>query len=132
MIPSEIEAITKEDNQEPETEHQILKIDNPINLALVGIQDETKHNRLKRMFKGKVLSIGIQKHRTIYSIRVRPPVSTLIKQGTKLVDDRGHEYKYRPVHRHRQTPKFSAKRTHNRHRLTATSPTHTENDAAGL
>ena len=94
MIPSEIEAITKEDDQEPETEHQILRIDNPINLALVGIQDETKHNRLKRMFKGKVLSIGIKKHRTVYLVRVRPPVSTLVKQGTKLVDDKGHEYKY--------------------------------------
>ena len=94
MIPSEIEAITKEDNQEPETEHQILKIDNPVNLSLVAIQDETKLNRLKRMFKGKVISIDIKRYRTVYLVRVRPPVSTLVKQGTKLVDDKGHEYKY--------------------------------------
>jgi hypothetical protein len=94
MIPAEIAAITKEDNQEPETENQTLRIDNPANLALVGIQDETKLNRLKRMFKGKVLSTDIKRYRTVYLIRVRPPVSTLVKQGTKLVDDKGHEYKY--------------------------------------
>ncbi len=94
MIPSEIEAITKEDNQEPETEHQILKIDNPVNLSLVAIQDETKLNRLKRMFKGKVISTDIKRYRTVYLVRVRPPVSTLVKQGTKLVDDKGYEYKY--------------------------------------
>ncbi len=93
-IPSKIEAIIKEGDQEPQTETQILKIDNPINLALVGIQDETQRNRLKRMFKGKVLSISIKRYRTVYLIRVRPPVSTLVKQGTKVIDDKGHEYKY--------------------------------------
>lgn len=94
MIPSEISAVTKEDNQEPETEHKTLNIDNPMNLSLVAIQDETKLNRLKRMFQGKVLSIDIKKYRTVYLVRVRPPVSTLVKQGTKLMDDKGHEYKY--------------------------------------
>ena len=94
MIPSEISAVTKEENQEPESEQRILGIENPVNLSLVAIQDETKLNRLKKLFQGKVLSIDIKKYRTVYLVRVRPPVSTLVKQGTKLVDDKDHEYKY--------------------------------------
>jgi hypothetical protein len=94
MIPSEITAVTKEEDQEPEKEQRTLNIDNPINLSLVAIQDETKLNRLKRLFQGKVLSLDIKRYRTVYMVRVRPPVSTLVKQGTKLVDDKGHEYKY--------------------------------------
>jgi hypothetical protein len=47
------------------------------------------------MFRGKVISpLNIKKYRTVYLVRVRPPVSTLVKQGAKLVDDKGHEYKY--------------------------------------
>lgn len=98
MIPSEILAITKEENQEPETEQKTLNIDNPMNLSLVAIQDETKLNRIKRMFQSKVLSIDIKKYRTVYLVRVRPPVSTLVKQGTKLIDDKGHEYKYLDIY----------------------------------
>ncbi|HLN45806.1 MAG TPA: hypothetical protein VK209_08885, partial [Candidatus Sulfotelmatobacter sp.] len=94
IVPSEISATIKEEDQEPEVEQRILSIDNPVNLSLVAIQDETKLNRLKRMFQGKALSIDIKKYRTVYLVRVRPPVSTLVKQGTKLVDDKGHEYKY--------------------------------------
>lgn len=94
IIPQEISAVTKEENQEPETDCKTLNIDNPVNLSLVAIQDETKLNRLKRMFQGKVLSINISKYRTVYLVRIRPPVSTLVKQGTKLIDDKGHEYKY--------------------------------------
>lgn len=94
MIPQEISAVTKEENQEPETDCKTLNIDNPVNLSLVAIQDETKLNRIKRMFQGKVLSTDIKKYRTVYLVRVRPPVSTLVKQGTKLIDDKGHEYKY--------------------------------------
>ncbi len=94
MIPSEISAVTKEENQEPEAEQKTLGIDNPVNLSLVAIQDETKLSRMKRLFQRKVLSVDIKRYRTVYLVRVRPPVSTLVKQGTKLVDDKGHEYKY--------------------------------------
>jgi hypothetical protein len=94
MIPQEISATTKGENQEPEAEQKTLGIDNPVNLSLVAIQDETKLNRIKRMFQAKVLSLEIKKYRTVYLVRVRPPVSTLVKQGIKLIDDKGHEYKY--------------------------------------
>ena len=111
MIPSEIEALTKEDNQEPETENQILKIDNPVNLALVGIQDETKLNRLKRMFKGKVLSIGIKRYRTVYlgpcqttSFNSRETGNQTRRRQRPRIQISGHVYRYR------QTLKFSALR----------------------
>jgi hypothetical protein len=94
MIPQEILVITKGENQDPEPEQKTLSIDNPVNLSLVAIQDETKLNRIKRMFQGKVLSVDIKRYRTVYLVRVRPPVSTLVKQGIKLIDDKGHEYKY--------------------------------------
>ena len=98
MVPSEVTAVTRAVNQKTEVDCRILKLDNPLNLSLVAIPDETKLGRLRRLFKDKVLSIEVEKCRAVYSIRVRPPVFSLLKQGSKLVDDKGREYKYLDIY----------------------------------
>jgi hypothetical protein len=71
-----------------------LDSDDPINLELVCINEEQKQRRMRRRLGlswGDKLSV--EKYRTIYYFRVRPPVFTLEKRGDRVIDERGFEYK---------------------------------------
>ena len=66
----------------------------PVNLNLVGVNEDVKYRRLIRLFgKSGNRTIKEKAWRTIYRVRVRPPVFTLEKRGEKIVDERGFEYK---------------------------------------
>ena len=71
-----------------------IKLEDPINIQLVGINEETKYKRLKRYLclPGEA-SIKEKSYRAVYRVRIRPPVFTLEKRGDKIVDERGFEYK---------------------------------------
>jgi len=94
LAPAEIEVIYKDKEGE---DSFTLTVDakDPINIKLVGVNEDTKYNRLKRFFAQgkKVVEIIEKLHRTVYLVRVRPPVFTLEKRGEKIVDERGFEYK---------------------------------------
>jgi hypothetical protein len=93
-VPSELKAIIKEEDQDACDVYPSIKPDDPININLVGVSTEIKNRRLERLFKpAKVLSLEEKAFRTVYLVRVRPPVFTLEKRGEKIVDDRGFEYK---------------------------------------
>jgi hypothetical protein len=72
---------------------------NPVNIKFCGVNEDIKYKRLKRFVEeivnepGSRLRIEEQKWRTIYKIRVRPPVFTLEKREGKIVDEKGYEYK---------------------------------------
>ncbi len=72
---------------------------NPINIKLVGINEDIKYRRLKRHVvesvdkPGSRIRIEEKDWRTIYKVRVRPPVFTLEKWEGKIVDEKGFEYK---------------------------------------
>lgn len=94
LAPSDVEA-TFED-EDGYTTNQNLEIDakNPVNIKLVACNEEIKYRRLKRLFNaGKEISVSENAFRTVYLVRVRPPVFTLEKRGNKIVDDKGFEYK---------------------------------------
>jgi hypothetical protein len=66
----------------------------PDNIKFVGVNEDTKYRRLRRLFGvDKDVWVAEKAWRTIYKIRVRPPVFTLEKRGEKIVDEKGYEYK---------------------------------------
>ena len=98
-VPSEISAIIKEKDQDDASIIHRITIDDPVNLSLVAVSEETKNNRLRKHLKTQHPNASVfikaeLKHRTVYSLRVRPPVFTLEKLGNKIVDDKGYEYKH--------------------------------------
>jgi hypothetical protein len=98
VIPAQIKASLREADQDPFTVATTIEIDNPFNISLAAIPQETQNNRLIRFVRqshpeAKVFLKEAMKHRTLYLVRVRPPVFTLDKQGDKIIDEKGYEYK---------------------------------------
>ena len=99
VVPSQISGTVIEEDQDPVTVTPSIEIDDPVNISLVAVSEETKNHRLTAYFKksypnGKLCNREEIAHRTIYMVRVRPPVFTLEKQGDKIIDEKGYEYKY--------------------------------------
>ena len=71
-----------------------IEVRDVLNVQLVGVNELVKYRRLKR-FLGLAKDANIKErgYRTVYRIRVRPPVFTLEKRGEKIVDEQGYEYK---------------------------------------
>lgn len=95
LVPKALEIEHEQKKGEPEGYSVIIPKADPVNIKFVRINDEIKDSRLRRLFaRGrKVTQIEEQAHRTVYRIRVRPPVFTLEKRGEKIVDEKGFEYK---------------------------------------
>jgi hypothetical protein len=73
-----------------------LKKHDVVNLAFVGVSEGARERRLRRLFnvaKNVRLRVEPVTWRTLYMLRVRPPVLTLEKRGETIVDERGFEYK---------------------------------------
>jgi len=93
LVPSEIEAFIS-DKSVSENINLQIECNDPINLQLVGVNEGTKFQRLRRLFgSSRVNNIAEKKFRTVYRLRVRPPVYTLEKRGERIVDELGYEYK---------------------------------------
>jgi len=68
--------------------------DDPLNVQLIGVGEQIKHKRLKEYLGVEnEARVAEKAYRTVYRIRVRPPVFTLEKRGEKIMDERGFEYK---------------------------------------
>jgi hypothetical protein len=98
-VPSQIRADIREEGEDAYTVAPLIKLEDPLNVGLVSVSEETKMGRLNKHLRGlypqaKVFVRSSLKHRTVYALRVRPPVFTLEKIGQKVVDDMGYEYKH--------------------------------------
>jgi|GEM_PF-2374637 len=108
-VPSEIRATIKEDEEGSYVVTPSIKIEDPLNVSLVSVTEETKNSRLNKYLKGKYTDAKVfvkeeLKHRTVYALRVRPPVFTLEKIGDKIIDDKGYEYKHLDLYVASDTP----------------------------
>ena len=108
-IPSQIRADIKEQSEESYVVAPSIKIEDPLNVSLVAVSEETKNGRLNKYLKTiypdtKVIIRKELKHRTVYALRVRPEVFTLDKLGDKIVDDKGYEYKHLDLYVVSDTP----------------------------
>ncbi|RLI39303.1 hypothetical protein DRO69_14450, partial [Candidatus Bathyarchaeota archaeon] len=93
-VPKSLALIIKgKDDSVEEVQKDIHPFD-PVNIKLVGVSEDTKHFRLCRFFGVRNnAQIEENSYRTVYRIRVRPPVFTLEQRGGKIVDERNFEYK---------------------------------------
>ncbi len=108
-IPSQIRADIKEQSEDAYVVAPSIKIEDPLNVSLVAVSEETKNGRLNKYLKTiypdtKVFIRKELKHRTVYALRVRPEVFTLDKLGDKIVDDKGYEYKHLDLYVASDTP----------------------------
>jgi hypothetical protein len=105
LSPKKVEATVQDEEGNVSTACKEISDRNPVNIKIVGCNEETKYGRLKRFFApNKVLALKEQGWRAIYLIRVRPPVFTLEKRGEKIVDEKGFEYKAFDIYVTSETP----------------------------
>jgi len=65
-----------------------------LNMEIAGATSQGKYYALLRLFPfAKGLRITDLSYRTVYRLRVRPPIFTLEKRGDLIVDEKGFEYK---------------------------------------
>lgn len=95
LVPKALDIEYEEKRGEFDGCNVIIQKEDPVNIKFVRINDEVKDRRLKRLFaRGKkVTRIDELAHRTVYRIRIRPPVFTLEKRVEKILDEKGFEYK---------------------------------------
>jgi hypothetical protein len=100
LVPKTLQVhVTDKDGVELPSRSIEIGEKNPINIKFVGVNEDVKYKRLQRFVEGYVnepgsrIRVEEQKYRTIYKIRVRPPVFTLEKREGKIVDEKGYEYK---------------------------------------
>jgi hypothetical protein len=94
LVPSKVKAVAQdEDGFDYEIVKNIEERD-PVNIHLIGVNEGAKYRRLKRFLgisrDAEIHELG---RRTIYRLRVRPPVFTLEKKNERIVDEQGFEYK---------------------------------------
>ena len=94
LCPSDVSAEYTDEDGFEQVAHKRIAADDQVNIQLIGVNELVKYRRLKR-FLGLSRDANIRENcfRTVYRIRVRPPVFTLEKRGEKIVDERGYEYK---------------------------------------
>lgn len=99
LSPKEVEAAVEDEDGVASKETRKIDNKDPLNLKLVGCGEDVKYRRLKRLFETTSdLNIKEKSFRTVYLVRVRPPVFTLEKRGEKIVDEKGFEYKVHDIY----------------------------------
>ncbi len=97
LVPAEVEAEITDKDDNTTIEHRKIHKESEINLKFIAINEDVKYRRLLRLFGASRGSTKEKAYRTVYMVKVRPPVFTLIKEGDKLLDERGFEYKSHDV-----------------------------------
>jgi hypothetical protein len=94
LAPSMLKAKFQDEEGFDEEIIRNLEKSDPLNIQLIGVNEGVKYRRLKRFFGvSREAEITELSQRTVYRLRVRPPVFTLEKKGEKIVDEQGLEYK---------------------------------------
>jgi hypothetical protein len=94
LAPKEIEA-TYFVKDEQRTATVTVPPDSPVNLKLICVSEDVKTRRMRQLFSGVAKDAQLRElgFRTIYRVRVRPPVFTLEMRDDRIVDEAGREYK---------------------------------------
>jgi len=90
-------------NRDSEGEILEAQADIPLNsednAKFVGVSEGTKCNILRGIMRmPSKASIDILSNRLTYRVRLRPPVFRLRKEGDKILDEQGHEYKPQDIY----------------------------------
>jgi hypothetical protein len=93
LIPKQVEVDYKDKDGNMQHLEREFDAKDPMNVKLVGVNEGTKQRRLNSRLRTGKEYVKDLAHRSVYRIRVRPPVFTLEKRGEKIVDEKGFEYK---------------------------------------
>jgi len=93
LIPKHVEVDFKDKDGNMQHLEREFDARDPMNVKLVGVNEGTKQRRLNSRLRTGKEYVKDLAHRSVYRIRVRPPVFTLEKRGEKIVDEKGFEYK---------------------------------------
>jgi len=94
LVPKKVKASIKDGSGSLKEDVKELPPHSPLYIKFVGINDDVKYRRLKSLFGNpSTVSISEESQRTVYWVRVRPPVFTLEKRGERIIDEKGYEYK---------------------------------------
>lgn len=93
-VPKVVKATWIDENGGRHSATQKISITNPINMNIVGISTSGKRTALASLFpEANKPRFTDEEYRTVYTLRVRPPIFSLEEKGGKLIDDKGFEYK---------------------------------------
>jgi len=93
LIPKHVEVDYEDKDGNMQHLEREFDAKDPMNVKLVGVNEGTKQRRLNSRLRTQKEYVNDLAHRSVYRIRVRPPVFTLEKRGEKIVDEKGFEYK---------------------------------------
>ena len=107
-VPSKVKGTWIADDTQQSREAKIAPTSS-LNMAIINQSTTTRNKILSHALfpesKGHA-NIKDLSYRTVYMVRVRPPVFSLEKQGDKLVDEKGYEYKAYTVYVIAETAKI--------------------------
>lgn len=97
LVPKTVHISYTDEERRENSARKEISLQSPLNMQLVGINEATKFTRLIRFLVppsgAEINGYRELEYRTVYRIRVRPPVFSLEKRGEKIVDEHGYEYK---------------------------------------
>jgi len=95
-VPSSVKGTWIADDDSQQSREEEITPTSFLNMAIINQSTTTRNKILSYALfpesKGHA-NIKDLSYRTVYMVRVRPPVFSLEKQGDKLVDEKGYEYK---------------------------------------
>jgi hypothetical protein len=95
-VPSRVKGTWIADDDSQQSREEEIPPTSFLNMAIINQSTTTRNKILSYVLfpesKGRA-NIKDLSYRTVYMVRVRPPVFSLEKQGDKLVDEKGYEYK---------------------------------------
>jgi len=100
LIPQEVVAtwIKKGKTQPDERSRTFNSFDSQL-LQFVGVSEKAKNDLLAKIMDApKNASFSICGTYTVYKVRLRPPVFSLMSREDKILDERGYEYKHFDVY----------------------------------
>ena len=94
IVPKKVCAYKVKEDGTVEQKEKEIATEDEINLQLINVPEETRRRKLRSLFADfNPTYVREESSRALYWVKVRPPVFSLKKEGKKVIDEYGFEYK---------------------------------------